>query len=152
MGELENEVIRKEMRNIDWEKIKKQKFADEEMEEILEEADRIGEWFRDKSDNREMKISETKFRKFFDDVKRVQRKLDAGISFAELKPQILLMKSKAAYETARGIPEKFRDFFVGCIDNVLRGDEKTYKNFVTFFEAVYAYFYYHSKSKGERGQ
>jgi CRISPR type III-A-associated protein Csm2 len=105
-------------------------------------------------------ISDTQFRKFFDDVKIIQRKSDAGIEFEKLKPEIILMKAKAAREVARAsrekkpMLEKFKRFIDKCVDEkLLGGGEKVYSEFTTFFEALYAYhYYYYHEQKGGRGQ
>ena len=125
-----------------------------DIEDIAKEggyADRIGKDFKYRND----KIKTTQLRKFFDETKTIERKLKRGDKgWKDIKPDFYLLRPKLAYSNARGLIPK--DFFVLLSECMKRVDtsknndkqkEENYKRFVTFLEAIVAYFkYYNPKS------
>ena len=122
-----------------------------DIEDIAKEggyADRIGKDFKYRND----KIKTTQLRKFFDETKTIERKLKRGDKgWKDIKPDFYLLRPKLAYSNARGLIPK--DFFVLLSECMKRVDtsknddkqkEKNYKRFVTFLEAIVAYFKYHN--------
>ena len=125
-----------------------------DIEDIAKEggyADRIGEAFKNRND----KIKTTQLRKFFDETKTLERKLKRGDKgWKDIKPNFYLLRPKLAYSNARGlIPKDFFELLSECmkrVDTSKNNDkqkEENYKRFVTFLEAIVAYFkYYNPKS------
>lgn len=88
-------------------------------------------------------LSTAQLRKFYGEVKALETKIEAK-GFAQIKPLIKMLKSKAAYSCpTRGgnkkIPDEFKIFLNEMVDHI--EDEKDYKAFAITFEAVVGYFY-----------
>jgi CRISPR-associated protein Csm2 len=124
-----------------------------DIEDIAKEggyADRIGKDFKNRKDKD--KIKTTQLRKFFDETKTLERKLKRGDKgWDYIKPDFYLLRPKLAYANARGlIPKDFFELLSECmkrVDTSKNDDkqkEKNYKRFVTFLEAIVAYFKYHN--------
>jgi len=90
------------------------------------------------------KITTHQIRRFFNEVKRYQMKLERGDEFGHIKPLIYMLKSKASY-AANKKPEMktFARFMEKAIEEIKIGDEnqqeKRFRNFCLFFEAVYGF-------------
>lgn len=124
-----------------------------DIEDIAKEggyADRIGKDFKNRKDKD--KIKTTQLRKFFDETKTIERKLKMGDKgWDSIKPDFYLLRPKLAYSNARGlIPKDFFELLSECmkrVDTSKNNDkqkEENYKRFVTFLEAIVAYFKYHN--------
>lgn len=83
-------------------------------------------------------------RRFYGDVKDMERKVSTEPnSFSKHWPVFSMLKAKAAYASNpknKKIPAEFRQFIDKCVDQV-NGDEKAFKAFCLFFEAVVGYCY-----------
>jgi CRISPR type III-A-associated protein Csm2 len=90
-------------------------------------------------------ISTHQVRRFFDEVKKYQRLLDAKIKeYADVRPLIYMLKSKANYAVSRDDKiEPFADFITKAINEIKKGNEEQeklrFKHFCLFFEAVYGF-------------
>jgi CRISPR-associated protein Csm2 len=84
-------------------------------------------------------ISSTQIRKFYEEVLNLKAQYDNGKSFREILPYFRMLKAKAnvAYERDV-INTNFKRFIEENVDYV-GSDEKRFKIFCTFFEAVVAY-------------
>ncbi|MEQ8192333.1 MAG: type III-A CRISPR-associated protein Csm2 [Candidatus Eremiobacterota bacterium] len=122
--------------------IEEKNFLDDE---ILKSSEKLGEFFFI------LRISITQFRKFFNQLKILQEKPQSV-----LKVQLRIIQSQIAYAIGRSkashkpeelMKKEFKEFLDKCIEKIITsGNEKEYSNFMKFFEAVYAYFYYYSKN------
>jgi len=93
-----------------------------------------------KSDKRN--LTSAQIRKFYGEVLSIEEKLKTLKDFNLVKPQILMLKSKAAYAANpnnRKIPDSFRDWIFDMVDSIK--DEKDFKAFKLTFEAIVGYFY-----------
>lgn len=88
------------------------------------------------------KITKTKIRKFYNEVKNYLNRLKEE-DFARIFPLIKMIKAKVSYElgreTGRDIPEEFFNFINKNIDKIK--DKKDFEAFVLHFEAVLGYYY-----------
>jgi len=88
------------------------------------------------------KLSSAQIRKFYGEVLSIEEKLKSLNNFELVKPQILMLKSKAAYAANRNnrkIPDKFKGWIFRMVDSI--NNEKDFKAFKLVFEAVVGYFY-----------
>ena len=94
---------------------------------------------RDRRGNPRKKLSSTQIRKFYEEVLNLKAQYDNGKSFREILPYFKMLKAKAnvAYERDV-INTNFKKFIEENVDYV-GDDEKRFKIFCTFFEAVVAY-------------
>lgn len=111
---------------------------------FIEDAN-IGKAKEIASDLAKDKLSVTKVRQYFEDIKGLKRKIDSNINDLELKVQIRLIKSRAAYDEGREKEKfrKFRSLLDECLEKVLKSNSirQETKEFIVFFETVYGYFY-----------
>lgn len=88
-------------------------------------------------------VTATQLRNFFNEVKALQSRIEAG-GFAHNEAIIGLLKSKAAYAYARAEKRRKRGFeylknmIEQCVD--LSRSEEAFNDFVLFFEAVMGFF------------
>jgi CRISPR-associated protein Csm2 len=94
---------------------------------------------RDRRGNPRKKLSSTQIRKFYEEVLNLKAQYDNGKAFREILPYFKMLKAKAnvAYERDV-INTNFKKFIEENVDYV-GDDEKRFKIFCTFFEAVVAY-------------
>lgn len=86
-------------------------------------------------------LSSSQLRKFFNDVRALEAKIETG-NFEEQKPMIKMLKSKVAYAYGRGkIPSEFKGYIDTCVDKI--NDKDDFKGFVKFFESVVGFYYGH---------
>jgi CRISPR type III-A-associated protein Csm2 len=85
-------------------------------------------------------------RKFYDEVKRYQGRLDKpGESYKKIKPLILMLKSKAKYAaTKKSNMEVFYEFIEKSINQIKYTEreeieKKKFDAFCLFFEAIYGF-------------
>ena len=115
-----------------------------------DEAERVVKCFIHKNINKDYKenrgrrklvkkISSTQIRKFYEEVLNLKSQLENGKNFREILPYFKMLKAKAnvAYERDV-INTNFKIFIEKNVDYV-GSDEKRFKIFCTFFEAVVAY-------------
>ena len=92
-------------------------------------SDKLGKFIQEKG------LTASQIRNVFGEIKRIQMK-----GFAAEKSSFYLLKPKMAYAAKRqndhGI-KSFKKYFDMAHEHVT--DEKTYKNFVDFFESILAY-------------
>lgn len=98
-------------------------------------------------------ISQTRLRRFFDEVKSIARHPGFKTDFAKEEASIALLKSKIAYMIGRASNDRdekaslnnlkrFFDIGLNQVDSAA-----SYLVFVTLFEAVYGFFYEKSRKK-----
>ena len=89
------------------------------------------------------KLTTHQVRRFFDEVKQYQRVIDAKKkSYEDLKPLILMLKSKAKYAaTKKEGMNIFYEFIKQSIDQIKSGKNEVekFEAFCLFFEAVYGF-------------
>ena len=90
------------------------------------------------------KISTHQVRRFYDEVKRYQADIEKGKPYKDVKPFILMLKSKAKYAASKLSEMKiFYEFIEGSINKIKDADEeierKRFSAFCLFFEAVYGF-------------
>ncbi len=115
-------------------------------------ADNIGKGFKDKKDEQ---IKSTQLRKFFDEIKDIERKLKEKENIWEnVSDDFHLLRPKLAYANARKlIPNDFFDLLSECMNKVdtetSNNEQKkeNYKRFVNFLEAIVAYHKYYTQKR-----
>lgn len=99
-------------------------------------------------------ISQTRLRRFFDEVKSISRRPDLEKNFEKEKAYIMLLKSRVSYMIGRAGTDSrdekaglinLKKFFDTGLKQVDSAD--SYLVFVTLFEAVYGFFYETSRKK-----
>ena len=94
---------------------------------------------RDRRGNARKKISSTQIRKFYEEVLNLKEIVENGKDFKEILPYFKMLKAKANVAYQREvINTNFKRFIEENVDYV-GDDEKKFKIFCTFFEAVVAY-------------
>ncbi len=92
------------------------------------------------------KLSKSQIRRFFGAIKNMHMQLETKGSWEQIYPLFKMFQSKVAYAERAGnkkIPHEFADFLKAHIKKV--NDEKDFKAFVLFFEAVLGFAYGESK-------
>jgi len=85
------------------------------------------------------KLTYNQIRKFYDEVMRLKSDYEKENNFRKILPYFKMLKAKANVAFERGnINKNFKKFIEKNVDNV-GSDEKKFKVFCTFFEAVVAY-------------
>lgn len=101
----------------------------------------------------------TQITKFYNLVRIIEKQSDAHQSqdMASLQIKLHLLKAQVFYATSRGIiSENVKEFLRQSLIRILAEEDlnklkQTLKDFATFFEAVYAYFYFYKNlSKGSK--
>lgn len=105
---------------------------------------------------RQDRVSNAQLRRFYGDVKELQKEIgadaeaarelqagprqEAGPAFRRYEARIRMLKSKVAYAAGRRtIPAEFEQFVSKCIDQV--DSLPAFEAYITFFESVVGYFY-----------
>lgn len=86
-------------------------------------------------------LSSAQIRRFYGEVLSIEEKMKTT-QFEIVRPQIKMLKSKAAYAANpnnRKIPDSFKNFIFTMVDSVDKAED--FKAFKTVFEAVIGYFY-----------
>lgn len=97
------------------------------------------------SEFKKEKITTHQVRKFYDEVKKYQLRLNRDEDcYKEIKPLIVMLKSKAKYAATKKKEMRiFYEFIEKSINKVKEGGEKIekkkFKAFCLFFEAVYGF-------------
>ncbi len=106
-------------------------------------------FFRFDSGRRPKMVSSSQLRKFYNEVKALEKKLDHQ-PFQNIFPLIKMIKSKVAYATApskisnrdeQPLYKKFKEFIIEGIDSIPEDGEKEFKAFCKYFEAVVGFYY-----------
>jgi len=117
-------------------------------------AERIGRELVEKKSRKlkgrgEVEISPTQLRRFFDDVKAMERYLaqfqgkDRENVFRKKLPEILMLKAKVSYARGRDtVTDVFQDFVERNMNTIKTIND--FEVFCKFFEAVYGFFYYYN--------
>jgi len=103
-------------------------------------ADEFYPYPNNKNDKRN--LTSAQIRKFYGEVLSIEEKLKTLKNFDLVKPQILMLKSKAAYAANpnnRKIPDSFKNWIFNMVDSIQ--DENDFKAFKLTFEAIVGYFY-----------
>jgi len=95
------------------------------------------------------KLKATQLRKFFDEIKTIEKQLSES-SWEEVKTKIILLIPKIKYNKGRKlIPKEFSNFMTDIIEKIISSQKseeekkKMFKNFVRILEAIVAYHKYH---------
>jgi len=103
------------------------------------------------------KITPTQLRRFFDDVKAMQRYIDQfqgnerENAFKRKLPEIMMMRAKVSYARGRDtVTDGFLSFINENMNSVKTA--KDFDVFCKFFEAVYGFFSFHSASAAANEQ
>ncbi|MBK7996637.1 MAG: type III-A CRISPR-associated protein Csm2 [Blastocatellia bacterium] len=97
----------------------------------------------------------TQVNKFYNLVRVAESQSAQNEELAKIQVKLHVLKAQIAYATARETLSKdFKEFFDISITKILKSNNLTemkesLKAFTTFFESVYAYFYYHTKANKE---
>lgn len=113
-------------------------------DEILKSTDGLGKYFALLEN-----VSNNQARKFFNQFRILSEK-----SASDLKIQLRIIQSQVAYSVGRKVMEKdFKIFLDKCIEKILSKEniKKEFNEFMKFFEALYAYFYYHLPPNKKKG-
>ncbi|MEO0123779.1 MAG: type III-A CRISPR-associated protein Csm2 [candidate division WOR-3 bacterium] len=102
-------------------------------------------------------LSTTKMRQYFDDLKGLRRIIESGATAAQIKVKLHLIKSRAHYDIKRIVKKQekamseLKDLLVAGIDIILKSSDvlQSTKDFSTFFENLYGYFYAQATKKEE---
>jgi len=134
--------------------MEKIKFFDDAEKKIInsrildEDAEKIARsLFLDKGYNKKNGISSSQLRKFFNEIKSLEKKYDYDKNWAAVKPLVKMVKSKVAYaNTVRKVSQynkPFYDKFQVFINNGIFSieDERDFKAFSKMFEAVVGFYY-----------
>ena len=96
------------------------------------------------------KETKTQIRKFYNEVKLLEKKLkdssDKEEEFLKILPLIKMIKAKVAYAVGREnakISQSFKDFLFKSIDEIK--DKEDFEAFVLHFESVIGYYYEQAK-------
>ncbi|MFH1760191.1 MAG: type III-A CRISPR-associated protein Csm2 [bacterium] len=87
-------------------------------------------------------LTSAQLRRFYNDVKSIEKRIDSGTDFAKVLPMIKMIKSKVSYASnpkKKKVPGEFRKFIDTCINNI--SNKEDFKAFCKHFEAVVGYFY-----------
>ncbi len=132
-----------------------QYFKDDEkkiLNEVLldSKAEQVAKtFFRFDRGPRPKMVSSSQLRKFYNEVKSLEKKLD-NQSFSMVFPLIKMLKSKVAYATApskisnrdeQPLYKNFKEFIVEGIDSIPEDGEKEFRAFCKYFEAVVGFYY-----------
>ncbi|MDI9571329.1 MAG: type III-A CRISPR-associated protein Csm2 [Pseudomonadota bacterium] len=121
------------------------------------EAERIGRDLVEKKSEKlkrrgDVEISPTQLRRFFDDVKAMERYLDQFHGkerenvFLKKLPEILMLKAKVSYARGRDtVTDVFQDFIERNMNTIRTIND--FEVFCKFFESVYGFFYYYNVKK-----
>jgi CRISPR type III-A-associated protein Csm2 len=93
--------------------------------------------------------SRTQVRKFYNQVRVIERQTQQ-VSPELIRTKLRTLQAQVAYAVARGtITADFKTFFDLSIARIIGGEQENIKqsvdDFVTFFESLYAYFYFHTR-------
>jgi CRISPR-associated protein Csm2 len=129
-------------------------FKDKEREIIYSSLldDRAKDWANNFFDpmNKYEKLSATQLRRFHNDVKELEARINAKVDafgdkgFDSMLPLVKMIKSKVAYahrsgSTEKKIPKEFQIYMDTMINSI--NDYKDFKAFSLCFEAVVGYFF-----------
>lgn len=122
-------------------------YSDEKKEtldhSLFDNALKVAKSFFDSQGN---KISGSQLRKFYDEVKSLEKKI-GKIGWNSVFPLMKMLKSKILYATAptkinkkeKEVYNNFKNFIIENIDSIK--DEKDFKAFCLYFEAVVGYYF-----------
>lgn len=105
---------------------------------VVEEAQRVA-----RSLNRGGQLKTTQLRRFFRKARGIQRKLDAGQSFAALVAELKALQPLAANSVARGnAPPVFKEFIDRNVPLASRDAKHFVSGFLMHFQSIVCYFAY----------
>jgi len=94
---------------------------------------------RDRRGNPRKKLSPTQIRKFYEEVLNLKAQYENGKNFREILPYFKMLKAKANVAYERDVINTNFKIFVEKNVDYVGSDEKRFKIFCTFFEAIVAY-------------
>lgn len=129
------------------EAIASKRFIDDE---VMRQSEKLAEKLTERIDESKKENSLTQVRKFYNQVKVVQQQANAeNADFNTLKPKVRLLQAQAAYSVARGLlTGDFKVFFDAAAEKIIKEGKEALNEFAEFFQAVYAHFYFHTKTGG----
>ena len=111
----------------------KAELLDKEAEKRAEDFIRV--------DRRDKPLTSAQLRRFFGEFRSLEKKVNM-VGFEKVKPLVKMVKSKASYAANpnnRKIPDTFKEFLIRNVDQI--NDEKDFKAFMLYFEAVVGFCY-----------
>ncbi len=112
---------------------------------LCEEAEKVAKDITSEKDRRgRLKLKAHQLRRFFNEFKGLQRKLDTKTDkeagYRALHPIVKMTIAKVKYAKGRDlVPGTFVDWFEDCVQDIK--DVKSFEAFVLHFEAVVGYCY-----------
>ncbi len=118
------------------------------LNEAMSQAEKFIKYKNDNVVDKSKSLTISQLRRFFDQVKRLERRYKTSSkAFEKISYELALIVASAKYTLARGkIPVSFLDFLETQIKNINSGKE--FEDFVKYFEAVVGYYYFIAKQKG----
>jgi len=113
-----------------------------------QEADEISKSFFIKENGKiKSHVSGSQIRRFYHEVKTLEKKLEEKSNWGVIFPLVKMMKSKVVYATSekkvsrhdKTVYSRFKDFLITGIDSI--ADEKDFYGFCKYFESVIGYYY-----------
>jgi CRISPR type III-A-associated protein Csm2 len=97
----------------------------------------------------------TQVRKFFNQVRVLQNQARSTEDFGSVRPSLRVLQAQVAYSVARkNLSPAFKECFDAAAEKILASEEggRELDDFVRFFEAMYAYFYFTQKTQPGGGR
>jgi CRISPR type III-A-associated protein Csm2 len=97
----------------------------------------------------------TQVRKFFNQVRVLQGQARAADDFSAVRPGLRVLQAQVAYAVARrNLSLDFKKCFDAASEKILASENgnRELEDFVKFFEAMYAYFYFTQKAPSGGGR
>jgi CRISPR type III-A-associated protein Csm2 len=107
-------------------------------------------------------VSSTQLRRFYNDVKQLQHKIEKDLGEDKIDSQdpkdlskhlalVKMLKAKVAYARRSGTRENVSQRFVETIDRCVDSIQspRDFRAFARFFEAIVAYYYYYEAAQRE---
>jgi len=94
----------------------------------------------------QVQLKTTQLRRFYGKAREIERELDLGRTFEELRAEILSLRPLAANTVARGnATDTFKDFIDRNVSLAVRDEKHFRRGFLVHFQSVVAYFTYLSR-------
>jgi CRISPR type III-A-associated protein Csm2 len=94
-------------------------------------------------------INSHQLRRFFNQLRAIERGLGPSKPFDSVKADIAALKSTAAYQVGRGlVREDFKRFIDRNVDLAIQNDDNFRRGFIPHFAAVLGFFVYFTREQG----
>jgi CRISPR type III-A-associated protein Csm2 len=131
--------------------IQTKSFKDDEIMQLSEALGKSLASTRRRGEGEGKEATRTQVRKFYNLVRVAQTSASAqGVLPGTVKVKLRSLQAQVAYAVARGtIGMPFKDFFDASLNKVIGSPnlKESLAEFAVFFEALYAYFYFHSEGR-----